>query len=229
MKQSDPLDKRSLLRISGTILFWAYFLLLGGTLNGGMDPRLKMVNGMLFSALFGGWILWRWRTKTSSLFAPMGFSLQAMIAVSIIAVGLSVYPRLSAESVLWWWIAAIWYLFLLDVRKHGVAQRDLLKGVLVAGAVLMGFGYLQVLTWWLRWYRLTGSWIPGSTIRVSSLIGPANYFADVLLLLFPLTLTFWYRAVGIRRFFMGFLSIAVVYLLVFTSSRGGWMGWGAEL
>ncbi|RME59867.1 hypothetical protein D6779_03270 [Candidatus Parcubacteria bacterium] len=28
---------------------------------------------------------------------------------------------------------------------------------------------------------------------------------------------------------MGFLSIAVVYLLVFTSSRGGWMGWGAEL
>ncbi len=214
---------RYLMALTVLLLLWSYLALLGGTLNGLVDTRFQLANNAVFG--IGGllWLLWRTRRRHAgtSLDAP----LMALVGAGILATVFSTHPRLSLEAVMWLFLAVLWFYVWIDLLRAGLDLSLLNKVLVIVAGLVALFGIVQLTNWYTGWLRiLPNGWVPAGTVRVTSLMGPPNYLVDYFVLLLPWGLTRAFQCRGWRRWLLLGWALVLLVLVVFTSSRGGWVG-----
>lgn len=200
-----------------------YTLTAGGTYNGLTDPRFRFVSLIGLILLVSVWLLVRWRGRWTWYHTP----LDAAVGLWIFAFGLS----LAANQDAWrriaiglWYMglyAGLWYMLLDVMANRRLSRAGLIEALLVAGLVVLVFGYIQIVTSLIA---------TGSLPRVVSTLGNPNTLAAVLVVLLPLALA---RAAGAltrsARLWYALYALAAGVLLAVSRSRGAWIGAGAGL
>ena len=101
------------------------------------------------------------------------------------------------------------------------------KGFIFTGSILTIAGLYNAFTWYQNWLSVNpGVWIPTITYRPAT----ANVMAPILNLTAILAIVFLYHTKGVgKKIFFATITLAVLFMLFLTSSRGGWLGAGAGL
>lgn len=127
-------------------------------------------------------------------------------------------------------VAALGVTVLFPVRHAARGGAARLRIAMLAGAVPVA-----LLGIWQYWFSdLPLLWTDTERFsdigtRVTSVFSNPNILAVYLLLILPAGLWEFFRSVGKRRVFAFFSSVALLLCLVFTWSRGAWLGAIAEI
>lgn len=207
------------------VLLAAYLFSLGATWNGILIPDLRGISLWALLLVTGTWLLirtlrgWRWHNTPVDLMLPLWFGV----------FGLSLLANDEAwrRIVIGVWFAGLYalvWVLLLDLLARRVVDRDMLAdGLLFAGVIVIGFGYLQLRS---LSFDLAALELP----RPGSVIGNPNALAGFLVVLFPLAISrFIYIKNRIARWVLAIYALAALLLLFLTFSRGGWLGGGVAL
>jgi len=216
-----------LLREAVLILLLSYFILAGGTINGLLRFRLRLISHLLLLIVFVLWLGYRLRRRQrltrSALDWPIVIFLLAQLGTAI----LSTDPRRSLDYLGLMGIYAFSFYLLSDLLVNGWPAELLVKCFLIVGAIVIGFGLADILGWYASWWVLGGTAhpLPPTQLRVYSILGDANMMASFLNLLIPLALV----RIGITkarfsRLLLALWLLGALIVQFFTSSRGGWLG-----
>ncbi|GIL09396.1 MAG: hypothetical protein BroJett033_9070 [Chloroflexota bacterium] len=195
-----------------------YGLTIGGTYNGLVEPRFRLLSLAGLALLAAAWLLARWRGGWRWHWTP----LDAAAVLWTLAFGLS----LAANQDAWrriaiglWYMglyAGLWFLLLDVLANRRLSRAGLVDALLLAGLIVLIFGYMQIVV-----TLSAGLGLP----RPVSTLGNPNTLAAVLVALLPLAAA---RAAGARtapaRALLAAYALAVGVLLVITRSRGAWIG-----
>ena len=202
-------------------LIWA--LTIGGTFNGLVEPRFRLMSLAGLALLLAAWLLARWRGGWRWHRTP----LDAAAVLWALVFGLSLFANLDAWrriAIGLWYMglyAGVWFLLLDLLANRRLARAGLVDALLLAGLIVLIFGYLQAVV-------VLGA--GGGVPRVVSTLGNPNTLAAVLVVLLPLAAA---RATAARtapaRALLAVYALAVGALLVITRSRGAWIGAGAGM
>jgi tetratricopeptide (TPR) repeat protein/O-antigen ligase len=213
------------------ILGLSYALWLGGTFNGLIFFTFRRFS--LIGMLIVG-IVWLASRRRSAW--PNTERLSIPLLVMLLAFGLATItssdPRRSL-IILWQIGMALWLFWLTgELLTAGWPAELMVKSVLVTGTVVIVMGAIVIINWYLGWWEIGGASqpIPPVILRIWSLPGHPNFVAATLNLMWPLALS---RLLGRRGWLMRAVLIVWVlgawFVLMFTSSRGGWLGAAAAL
>lgn len=216
-----------LLRETALILGFSYFILAGGTLNGVMRFRLRLISQGLLTLVFVAWLLARAQKGEKLARASFDTAVLAFLGIQILAALLSTDPRRSLAFCGQWIAYALWFYLLRDLLRHGWPAELVVKSLLIVSGILVGLGLAGVGAQWIKWAS-TGDYalpLPLLQRRFYSLLGDPNMTADLLNLLWPLALA---RLASTRaRSAKGLLSLwlaAVLFTQLLTQSQGGLAG-----
>jgi len=210
----------------------SYIVLLGGTFNGLVLYRIKLVTFIL--TFLGGflWIAVRTIRKWEFPATVLDFSLILFLSAQALSTIFSDDPRRSliqvGELVLF---ALIFYALVEGVRR-GLDPDLVMKVLLLVSGFVIVFGMWELVNWYRGWWAISNgsSLIPPATYRVRAFLGHPNLTAAYLNLMLPLGLIGLTRSDSISgRLRYGMWIGAVLGLIFFTSSRGGWLGTAAVL
>lgn len=219
------------------VLALSYLLAVGATWNGILNPQFPPLTLSLSALLIGGWLLlrrragWRWHRT----------ALDGALPLWILAFGLSLLANLDAArriAIGLWYMGlyiGVWYA-LHDLLANRPRWRDtLVDALLIAGVVVVTFGYAQLQGWLTQAARLGIAAAP--LPRPVSVFGNPNFLSSFLIVLIPLILSRAALAKGAPpRALLLLYALLSALLLLLTSSRGAWLGllaggalWGALL
>ncbi|MCU0500097.1 MAG: O-antigen ligase family protein [Anaerolineae bacterium] len=202
---------------------FTYLFTLGATFNGVVLPDIGaftlwlLAVGLLLWALIHWLRGWQWQRTP----------LDPMLPIALLAITLSLITNLDHARIIQ---IGIWYglvylgvwLLLNDLMTHGALKRVvLIDAILIAGAVIVGFGYLQLNT-------LLNSGEPFQGLfglpRPSSLIGNPNSFAAFLIVILALAIGRCFTVTRLMQAVLFMFIGAILGLLLLSYSRGGWIG-----
>lgn len=205
-----------------------YLLILGATFNGIFLPDVAALTLPLMGLLLIGWLVVRWRGQWSWHHTPLDAALMlwgAVIVLSLVA-NLTDWRRIVIGI---WYVTLymlIWYVLLDWLANKGLRRAVIVDGLLVAGVLILVFGYWQVINAVASGERYSGLFgLP----RPGSLVGNPNSLAAVLIVMLGLAFGRWIEAQRRMRWFYGAYVLATGVMLLLTFSRGGWLGGAAAL
>ncbi|MBI5080606.1 MAG: O-antigen ligase family protein [Chloroflexi bacterium] len=206
-------------RAVAVYLLVAYVLLLGGQYYGLVAFQINVLSTILMSI---GAIIWiGWRIKRRSGFAQTPLDLPLFIGLGAAAVSaiFSLDPSRSAGAL---FLGAVWacvYWITADGLSEGLSRRTLARAVYLSGAVIAAIAFIQVTFFWRDWLSL--GLLPQVSFRVAA-PNPTAAFLNFIWTLWLAELIeskrWWQRIVLIV------LLIVSGIVMLYTSSRGGWLG-----
>ena len=214
--------------VKQTVLFLllAYLVLAGGTLNGLLRFHLHVASHVLTALVLGVWLgaaLWqRRRIAGPGLEWPILFVFAIQAVTTILSTDLRRSLGWLGMMVLY---GLIFYL-VYDLSRHGWPASLTVKCMLIVGGIVIAWGVVDILAWYLNWLSQSGGRIiPTQPLRLYTLLGDANMLSGFLNLLLPLAII---RFINTRRsvsrlILLGWLA-GNLMVQFFTSSRGGWLG-----
>ncbi|MBI5960287.1 MAG: O-antigen ligase family protein [Chloroflexi bacterium] len=221
------------------ILLIVYSVIVGGVVE--HIPYLRMVHQLAAVLLFIGWLISLWRSRRPFPVTPFDGPLAAVgVAFSIAALA-SREPRMSLEYAWVIWVHILLFYLFVDLMRRGIIyQRWIFEGVFIAGALIVAFTAIEMSAWYTGWSVLpqfSQSWLEVGQGPLPPVIHEAglalnynNSTAAACLLLIPLaaagTLTAPARDL---RWGLRIIVAGLVAVLVFTQSRGGYLGFAALL
>ena len=192
-----------------------------------LQPDLKYIALLFNTLLFGGWLVYRIRSKRPYHISKTVIPIIFFLVLQAILIPLTPFPYTGVERVLLNLIIIIGFVFvqdtLGDIWEIGTWENALLNIALVFTLIELAL----VVMWYSNWFEISGSISqPPVGYRISGLfLGHANVTAGFINLVLPIALvrliisrtrsrrTLW--AIALLLFF------AIEY---FASSRGGWLG-----
>lgn len=215
----------------GLLALCAYGLLFGGTLEGIVRVDLRTLSMALLTLVFAAWLIERllrrmsWYAKPADLIAA---AWGAAILISWVANGVTSQRSLTGS-----WAEGLALAVLLitaDLVERGLPRQWFYDAVLGAGALALFQGVMQLRTWIGGWAAYTSVGVPFSPDRPSSYLGNANTFGTLLIVLITLAAVRIPLAKrwGVRLLWALYITLSGV-LLLFTQSRGAWIGLGVGL
>lgn len=217
----DYLVKQAIL-----ILLLAYLVLAGGTLNGLLRFHLHVISHILSALVLGIWLgtaLWQ-RRKIAR--PGLEWAILFVFAIQIVTTLLSSDLRRSLGWLGMMVLYGLVFYLVYDLSRHGWPATLTVKSLLIVGGIVIAWGVVDILAWYLNWLSQSGGRIiPTQPLRLYTLLGDANMLSGFLNLLLPLALI---RFVNTRRslsrlILLGWLA-GNLLVQFFTSSRGGWLG-----
>lgn len=216
-----------LLQEAALILLFSYFILAGGTINGLLRFRLRLISHLLLLTVFALWLGYRLRRRQRLTRSALNLPIVIFLLVQLGTAILSTDPRRSLGYLGLMAIYALSFYFLSDLLVNGWPAELLVKCLLIVGAIVIGFGLADIAGWYIGWWALGGAAhpLPPTQLRIYSILGDANMAASFLNLLIPLALV---RIGSIKGRFPRLLLVlwllGALTVQFFTSSRGGWLG-----
>lgn len=204
------------------ILLCAYFVFMGSTRAGLVQPIYLAINLALFGVFTMLVVFGRWRFSTAVDMPLVGF-----IGVVLLSSITSIDVRRSFVEL--WLICIAALLFLVSVNRvgGGLPAELVVKVLLIIGGILMALSWYSVWQWYHHWLlNNPDEWIPSQAYRL-----PVPNFLAVILnvwLMMALARLLMTRS-RVGRVALGVWVVSAVGLLYFTSSRGGWLGTAAGL
>lgn len=194
---------------------------MGMTFNGILNPDFQRWNLLLLFGLVILWLwsrrrgVWRWhKTPLTWLWGLWALS----FVVSFVA-----NPDVWRRSLIAIWYmglyAGFWFVSHDCLANRRLNRVDWIDALLIAGGVIIGFGYIQVIN------QIGQNALFSTISRPVSLLGNANALGAYLVVIIPLAIS---RAISARRslFRLGWVCYALfaTALLLLTFSRGAWLG-----
>jgi putative inorganic carbon (HCO3(-)) transporter len=216
----------------------SYAVLGGATMNAGMlNPRYEAANLILIGALTLGWVYIRQRRHWKWYSTPLEY----VILLWVFAIGLS----LAANTDLWRRIAIgswyaglyilLWYIVQDALANRALSRETLADGLLWGGALVMLIASSQLWNLGTLFLSLPGDARSGvgplsDVVRVAGTLDNPNRLATLLVVLIPLALGRLIAAPSrLARLIWAAYSLLAAVLVIFTFSRGGWVGLAAGL
>ncbi|MBI4631132.1 MAG: O-antigen ligase family protein, partial [Chloroflexi bacterium] len=206
-------------RAVAVYLLVAYVLLLGGQYYGLVVFQINVLSTILMSI---GAIIWiGWRIKRRNGFAQTPFDLPLFIGLGAAAVSaiFSLDPSRSAGAL---FLGAVWacvYWITADGLSEGLSRRTLARAVYLSGAVIAAIAFIQVIFFWRDWLSL------GLLPQVSFRVAAPNPTAAFLNFIWTLWLA---ELIESKRWWQRIVLIVLLFVsgivMLYTSSRGGWLG-----
>lgn len=220
----------------GLILLFIYVLALGGTFNGVVQPLPRLIGAIGLGLLAAAWLIGRFWQQRAGRASPVQDDhdlslIDVAILLGIAAIALSFALNLdvwrrSAMGV--WFVGlyiAVWYTLSDLIARRILSRRSIFDALLIAGVVIIAFGYLQLRSWAIfDLPRALAGALDFNPPRPVSTFGNPNSLAAFLVMLLPLIVA---RGIDARR--AGRIALTLYFvlaggLLVLTTSRGGWIG-----
>ncbi len=196
------------------ILLVAYLLYSGATYNGVLDARQRLIGAILVGGLLALWLWnrrrghWRWHAT------PLDVAILVWAGALTLSLAANAEAWRRIAQGLWYMglYVAVWYV-LHDAFANGGLRRSWLVDALLIGGVLpVFFGYAQTIA-------------NGVQTRPVGTLGNANALASLLVVLLPLCAgRLWAARKPLGRTLYGVYGLAMLVLLLFSFSRGGWVG-----
>ncbi|MEO8610816.1 MAG: O-antigen ligase family protein [Chloroflexota bacterium] len=218
--------------IAVTIVF-CYAIAIGTTFNGVLTPDFHVPTLVMTALIVVAWLLVHWRRGWVWHRTP----LDGVMLLWIAAFGLSLVANLESWrriSIGLWYMSAyigVWYMLHDIIANEGVSRETLVDGLLICGLIVLIFGFVQSRDWFLNTLPLMLSRVmPFGLPRPVSTLGNPNALANFLVVIIPFAMV---RTVSARltlgRIVMGLYSLAALFLLFLTYSRGAWIGTAAGI
>ncbi len=201
----------------GLLLAVAYLLLIGGQYYGLVVFEINVLSLTLF---IGSVILWfAWRARSGLTRTPLDVVIWIALALGAFNVSLSLDPSRSAGAL---WLGMVWaciYWAAADLLNDAVSHARLGRAIYVAGSVIVFIAFAQVILFWRDWLAL--GLLPSTSFRVAASNPTAmiTNFVWTLWIAEVITTKRWWAKV-----FWGAGVIVAGVVLLYTSSRGGWLG-----
>lgn len=211
--RSAPVS-RSLERLAITLVCLYLLSPFGATFNGVVIPDAHFATYALILVVLAAWlamrIRWNWTWHRTALDPIMPLWLLA-IAVSLLA-----NPDVSHRSLIaLWFVGAYigaWYLLHDWVANRPASRELIVEGLLASGLIVFIFSALQML-------------YSGNLLQPVSILGNTNALGSVLLVVIPYSLRkAWRENAGAGRTVWRLYSVAAIFNIIVTLSRGAWIG-----
>lgn len=196
---------------------FAYYSLLGATFNGILGfPELMQTSLVLFAVLVIVWLIQRTRKNWRWHITPLDtvFLLWGLVIATSIYFNLSSWRR-SAEAV--WYLLlylSVFYMLHDMLSNRALTRGMVINGLIFAGVMVMLFAYVQIFIGLQRDVPLSG-------LRPVSLIGNPNAFANIMLVLLPLsTIQAMRSRQRVGQVVFGAIAVSAVLLIALGQSRG---------
>jgi len=216
-----------LLQEAALILLFSYFILAGGTINGLLRFRLRVISHLLLFIIFALWLGYRFRHQQRLIRSPLDLPIILFLSAQLVTTILSTDPRRSLSYLGLMAIYAFSFYLLSDLLVNGWPGELLVKCLLIVGAIVIGFGLADIVGWYASWWTLGGTAhpLPPTQLRIYSILGDANMMASFLNLLIPLALVrIGSTKARFSRLLLALWLLGALIVQFFTSSRGGWLG-----
>ncbi len=208
-----------------TYVLLLLYLTLGATISGILTPTTRQlaIGGLI---IFGGiWLIgrrrWAWHATVLDGAIPLWI---VAFAISLIA-NLDQWRRIMIG--IWYAGAYIiaWYVLHDLLANVRITRRALMTGVLLAGLLVIGFGFLQTRIWFTSSLPLMFSGVLEFSLpRPVSTLGNANTLGAFLAVLLPFAFELMRLSKGLARALAAVYFVLASVLLIFTYSRGAWIG-----
>jgi len=221
-----------LLQEAALILLFSYFILAGGTINGLLRFRLRVISHLLLLAVLALWLGYRLRRGQRLTPSPLGLPVVLFLSAQLVTTALSTDPRRSLGYLGLMIIYALSFYLLSDLLVSGWSAELWVKCLLIVGTIVIGFGLAEVIGWYVSWWSLGGTAhpLPPTQLRIYSILGDANMTASFLNLLIPLALVrMGATRTRFSRLILALWLLGALIVQFFTSSRGGWLGTATAL
>ncbi|HEX2620441.1 MAG TPA: O-antigen ligase family protein, partial [Phototrophicaceae bacterium] len=206
-----------------------YLLTLGATFNGVFLPDIAALTIPLLGLILIAWLGLRWRERWTWHRTPLDAAIMlwsAAIAISTLA-NLADWRRIAIGI---WYVAlymVIWLTLSDWLANRRLRRSIIVDGILVAGILVLLFGYWQLINTYLSGARYSGLF---GLLRPVSIIGNANSLATLLIVILGFAAGRLYLASNrTGRIAYGVYVLATLVMLLLTFSRGGWLGGAAAL
>jgi tetratricopeptide (TPR) repeat protein len=232
MLEREGLDIRYLVQEAVLFIGVSYILLLGGTFNGLVLYRIKLVTFVLALGGLSVWMVVRMIRKWSFPTTVLDPALVLFLASQAVSTGLSDDPRRSLIQLGQLVLFALTLYAVVEAVRKGLYPRLILKVMILVSGFVIVFGIWELVNWYRGWWLISGGtpFIPPATYRVRAFLGHPNFTAAYLNLVLPLGLVNVVRSnTTAKRLLSGSWVAAVLGLIFFTSSRGGWIGTASVL
>lgn len=227
-----PLDVRLLVRQSVAFLLLNYFLLIGGSQSGIWFYNLRRWSMVILALFVAVWLFSWFRRGAPFPHTRLDFAWLLFVLAQALATVLSLDPRRSLSFLVLTLVYWLVFYVIVDLLRRYRSHDLLAGGLILTGVVLIVFGTMELANWYRAWWEI-GSWrrpIPPMTVRLQSLAPHANMLAAYLNVLLPFGMAACLRIrQHVARTVLGLWSLAILALVVFTSSRGGWIGTGVAV
>lgn len=233
MAASPDLSPRLyLLREALLILFWAYVILVGGSVNGLVAFRVQALSALLMTALGGWWLGGLLLRRQAVPRAGLEWAALLFIGAQLVTVMLSQDVRrslpLPAQAIAYILIFYCAY----TLTRSGWPAELTEKTLLIVGGIVIGLAGTELAQRYLSWLALTAGQMvaPDFQYRLYSVFGDANLLSSFLNILTPPALA---RALvtprRAARILLLIWLVAALSVQAFTLSRGGQAGLAVAL
>lgn len=225
MKQTNPW--RYLIQEAALIPLLGYTLLIGATLNGLAMYAVIRVSLILLGVVGALWLGWCFCRREPFWPSPLQGPLLGLLAAYGVMTFTSIDPRRSLNALWLMGLYALTFALISDLLAHGWPAELFVKSLLIVGSILIAYGILQLALWERQWLEISGGTpiVPPVIVRLNPFLTHANMVAVFINLLLPLALVrlLSSRSTFVRVILAGYLACAGIVVL-FTSSRAGWLG-----
>jgi hypothetical protein len=196
----------------GGLLIVTYVIAIGGTLNGLVSPRLRILSLGLLVVLGVAWLVRRGPHSGPTTLLPPLLGLCVAVCIATIT---SPDPRHSSLQLGYWGAVTIGYWAAMDQMAGDEARLRLTRNIQLAIAGVSLFAVWEIVTWPS----------PGTLPRVSSIMGSPNVYGGVVLIGMGLAAGEVVRAQSARAragplIWLAFLAM----MLIMSGSRAAWLG-----
>lgn len=206
---------------------FTYATLAGATFTGVLLPGFRLVGVAVLVLLGLGWLLLR----RQSSWVWHGTPLDGIVLLWLLVIGASWLFNIdqSRRIAIGVWFVGLYVLVWFgtyDLLANRAIKRDqLVDAVLIAGMVVVLFGFFQVRGWFSFQLPLIVSGVIGLDLpRPGSVFENPNSFAGFLVVLLPLAMGAWLQRGFFARVILSVLIGAGLLLLALTFSRAAWIG-----
>ncbi len=202
------------------VLVMTYFVSLGATFNGVLLTDFKVFTLGLMAVLVMLWWVVRWRRGWLWHVTVLDRVILLWIAAFVLSLGAN--PETWRRSAIGLWYVGVyigvWYA-LHDVLANRAVRKDILiDALLIAGLVVIVFGYWQMTNALSQSTNLLA-------VRPVSLLGNSNALGAFLVVLTPFAYARSRTArLPVGRTVMTVYALLAALLLLMTFSRGAWLG-----